>query len=55
MTGMGDEVPEPIRLQTDVGATAAEYSLMVGLITLVIFGSVAAFGGAVANLFIVPL
>jgi Flp pilus assembly pilin Flp len=36
------------------GATATEYALMVGLITLVIMAAVATFGLAVQDLFIVP-
>lgn len=33
------------------GASAAEYALIVALIAVVIIGGVAAFGGAVADLF----
>ena len=35
----------------DAGATAVEYALMVALITLIIFGSVAVLGGKVPGLF----
>lgn len=35
----------------DKGATAVEYALMVALIAIVIFASVALFGGNVAGLF----
>lgn len=38
----------------DHGATAVEYSLSVGLIALVIFGSVLLFGQAVVRLFDIP-
>lgn len=36
------------------GASAVEYALMAGLVALVIFGAVTAFGIAVADLFIIP-
>jgi Flp pilus assembly pilin Flp len=40
----------PLR-QCDIGATAVEYSLMIGLITAVIFGAVVVFGEGVLGLF----
>ena len=36
---------------SDIGATAAEYALMVGFISAVIVGAVAVFGTAVLGLF----
>ena len=36
---------------SDIGATAAEYALMVGFVTTVIVGAVAVFGTAVLRLF----
>jgi pilus assembly protein Flp/PilA len=42
------------RQRGDVGATAVEYGLMVGLIAIVIFGAVMSFGTAVTDLFFVP-
>ena len=36
------------------GATAVEYGLMVAMIAIVIIGSVALFGLAVSDLFLVP-
>ena len=40
--------------RSEDGATAVEYSLMVGLIALVIVGSVLLFGQAVVALFDIP-
>lgn len=42
------------RPRDDHGATAVEYALMVGLIAIVIIGSVSLFGIAVSDLFLVP-
>ena len=36
------------------GATAVEYGLMVAMIAIVIFASVAVFGTSVNNLFTIP-
>jgi Flp pilus assembly pilin Flp len=41
-------------LTSDRGAVATEYALMVGLIALVIAGTVALFGQAVVRLFDIP-
>jgi len=44
-----------LMIRTDEqGATAVEYALMVGLIAIVIVGSVSLFGLAVSNLFTIP-
>jgi pilus assembly protein Flp/PilA len=40
--------------RSDRGATAAEYALMVSLVAVVVIGAVAAFGVAVAGLFVFP-
>ncbi len=42
------------RQRSERGATAVEYALMMALIAVVIVGSVAIFGTAVRDLFIVP-
>lgn len=52
--GRTPRTAESARPEADDGATAVEYALMVGLITLVVSGSVATFGGAVVNLFLIP-
>lgn len=43
-----------LRTREERGATAVEYALMVGLIALVIVGSVTLFGVAVRDLFRIP-
>jgi Flp pilus assembly pilin Flp len=44
-----------LRRGAERGATAVEYSLIIGLIAAVIFGTVLVLGQAVINLFAVPL
>jgi Flp pilus assembly pilin Flp len=38
----------------EAGASAVEYALLLGFITVVIAGSVSTFGAKVATLFVIP-
>jgi len=42
------------KMKSDRGATSVEYALMAGLIAVVIAGTVATVGQAVAQLFVIP-